>query len=122
MNQVGLYMLPKIGEPGYVVSALPEKLKKKKGFRVTSPDGYYSDFLIDEKTGLVKEFESSYEFNGRTISTSVAIEKYKEVEGILVNEKFSQRLDLGQATAYANFNARDILINSEVADDVFTIK
>jgi hypothetical protein len=122
MNRVGLYILPKLGEPGYTISALPEKLKKKKGFRMTSPEGYYSDFLIDEKTSLVKEFESSYDYNGRIISTSVAIQKYKDVEGVLVSEKFSQRLDLGQATAYASFNAKDILVNSEVADDVFTIK
>lgn len=122
MNLVGLSMLPKIESAGFVVSALPEKLKKKKGFRITSPEGYYSDFIVDEKTSIVKSYESSYTYNGNTISTSVDIEKYKDVEGVLVTEKFSQRLDLGQATAYANFNAKSVLINSEVTDDVFTIK
>ena len=122
MNRVGLSVLPKINESGFVVSALPEKFKKKKGFRITSPEGYYSDFLIDEKTSLVKEFESSYEVGGRLISTAIAIEKYREVEGILVNEKFSQRIDFGSLSAYANFNAKNILVNTEVADDVFTVK
>ncbi|HRH44979.1 MAG TPA: hypothetical protein PKY82_25300 [Pyrinomonadaceae bacterium] len=122
MNRVGLFILPKIEEAGYIVSVLPEKFKKKKGFRVTSPEGYYSDFLVDEKNSRVKEFESSYELNGRLLQTAVAIEKYREIDGVLVNEKFSQRLDLGGASAYANFNAKDILINSEVNDDVFTIK
>ncbi len=122
MNRVGLFVLPKIEESGFIVSPLPEKFKKKKGFRLTSPEGYYTDFQIDEKTSLVKEFESSYEIGGRIISTSVAIEKYREVDGFLINEKFSQRLDLGQATAYANFVAKDILVNSEVAEDVFIIK
>jgi hypothetical protein len=122
MNLVGLNMLPKIETDGFIVSALPEKLKKKKGFRLTSPEGYYTDFIVDEKTFQVKEYESSYEYNGNTVSTSVAINKYKDFDGILINEKYSQRLDLGSITAYANFNAKDILINSEVTDDVFTIK
>ena len=122
MNLVGLSILPKIEQAGFTVSALPEKLKKKKGFRVTSPEGYYSDFVVDEKTFIVKEYESSYDYNGNSISTSVAVSKYKDVDGVLVTEKYSQRLDLGQVTAYASFNAKDILLNSEVADDVFTIK
>lgn len=122
INRVGVFILPKIEETGYIVSALPEKLKKKKGFRVTSPDGYYSDFIIDEKTSRVKEYESSYMLDGQLVSTAVSIEKYREIDGILINEKFSQRLDLGQITAYVNFNATDIQINSEVSDDVFTVK
>jgi hypothetical protein len=122
MSRVGLVMLPKIGETGFAVSPLPEKFKKKKGFRITSPEGYYADFVIDEKTSLVKEYESGYELNGQKVSTAVAIEKYKEVEGVLVNEKFSQRIDFGQISAYANFNAKNILLNTEIADDVFTVK
>ncbi len=121
-NRIGLYILPKIEEAGFVVLALGEKFKKKKGFRIITPEGYFSDFLIDEKTSRVKEFESTFELNGNKASTAVSIEKYKEIDGILVNEKFSQRLDVGQISSYANFNAKDILVNSEVADDVFTIK
>lgn len=122
MNLVGISMLAKVETSGFTVSALPEKLKKKKGFRITSPEGYYSDFIVDEKTFLVKSYESSYSFNGSSVSTSVEIDKYKEIEGVLITEKFSQRLDFGQLTAYANFNAKNILLNSEVTDDVFTIK
>jgi hypothetical protein len=122
MTRVGLAILPKIEESGYAVSPLPEKLKKKKGFRVTTPEGYYSDFIIDEKTSLVKEYESSYDLNGRLVSTSIAIDKYKEVDGLLINEKFSQRIDIGNASFYASFNAKSIQLNSEIADDVFTVK
>lgn len=121
MNRLGLPMLAKIGEQGFVVSALPEKLKKKKGFRITSPEGYYSDFIIDEKTLQVKEYESSYDFNGHTATTSVSISKYRDVDGVLLNERFSQRLDMGTITSYADFKAKDILVNSEVADDVFVM-
>lgn len=122
MNRVGLFVLPRIEENGFVVSPLPEKFKKKKGFRVTSPEGYYTDFLVDEKTSMVKEYSSSYQLGERLVSTSVAIEKYRLVEGISVNEKFSQRIDIGQFSAYASFTAKDISINGEVSDDVFTIK
>ena len=121
MNRLGLPMLTKIEAEGFVVSALPEKMKKKKGFRITSPEGYYSDFIIDEKTSQVKEYESSYEFNNRTVTTSVALNKYRDVEGILLNERFSQRLEMGNMTFYADFTAKQILVNSEVSDDVFVM-
>lgn len=122
LTRVGFAVLPKIEDANYVVSALPEKLKKKKGFRITSPEGYFTDFIIDEKTSLVKSYESSYEVNGREISTAVTISKYRDVEGAMINEKFSQRLDLGQLTAYADFKAKDILINSAIDDGVFKLK
>lgn len=122
ITRVGLAILPKIEDPGYVVSPLPEKLKKKKGFRITSPEGYYTDFIIDEKTSLVKSYESSYEVNGREVATAVTISKYRDVEGAMINEKFSQRLDLGQLTAFADFKAKDILVNSAIDDSVFKIK
>ena len=122
LTRVGLAVLPRIEETGYVVSNLPEKLKKKKGFRITSPEGYYTDFIIDEKTSLVKSYESSYEVNGREISTAVTITKYRDVEGAMINERFSQRLELGQLTAFADFKAKDILINSAIDDGVFKIK
>lgn len=120
LNRVGLPILSKIEDQGFVVSALPEKMKKKKGFRITSPEGYYADFVVDEKTSLVKEFESTYELDGKTANTAVAIDKYKDINGLLVNEKFSMRIDLGSFTSYASFTAKEILIDTELGDDVFT--
>lgn len=122
MNREGLFILSKIEQEGFFVNPLPEKFKKKKGFRVSSFDGYYTDFVIDEKTSLVKEYESSFLLNGRTIETSVAIDKYRQVDGIMINEKFSQRLELGSITTYASFKAKDILINSEVSDEIFAAR
>lgn len=121
LDKIGMELLRKIGDKEYAVSVLPEKWKKKKGFRVTSPEGFYTDFIVDEKTNLVKEYESSYEVNGDTLTTSVAVDKYRDIDGVLVNEKFSQRMELSQGTFYANFKAKDILINSEIADDVFAM-
>lgn len=122
INRIGFIMLSKIGDSNFPITALPESSRKKNGFRITSPEGFYTDYLIDEKTGQLKGYESSYDINGRTATTSVVIDKFRLVEGVLVPEKFSQRFDLGQLTAYADFKAKDIQVNTEIADDVFTIR
>lgn len=121
INRLGLPLLQHIEEQGFTVSDLSGKSKGKAGFRITSPEGFYSDFLIDEKTGLIKSYESSYEINGRSVTTSVEIDKVRDVEGVKVPERYAQRFDLGQFTIYANFKAKEISVNSPVADDVFAV-
>ena len=123
INKTGLPVLAKIGEQGYTVSALPEKLSKKTGFRVTTPEGYFTDFILDSKTDRIKEYESAYQISGREVTTSVAIDKYREIDGVLVNEKFAQRFDMGQVgTIYAEFKAKDVLVDSKLDDDIFVMK
>lgn len=121
LNRLGLPLLPKMEEKGYTVSELPDK-NKKSGFRITSPEGYFTDFYIDEKTGQVKGYSAKYDYNGREITTAVEIDKLKDVEGILVAEKYSQRFELGQLTIYSNFKAKEMLVNTTIADEVFTMK
>ncbi|HEY0430069.1 MAG TPA: hypothetical protein VGC76_19960 [Pyrinomonadaceae bacterium] len=120
LNRLGLPLLPKIEEKGFTVSELPEK-GKNLGFRITSPEGYYTDFFLDEKTAQVKSYSAKYEVRGHEITTSVEIDKLKDVDGILIPEKYSQRFELGQLTMYANFKAKEILVNTAVADDVFVM-
>lgn len=122
LNRLGLPLLQHLDENDYVTAALPEKNKGKSGFRITSPEGYYTDFFIDTKTGLIKSYESSYDFRGRSITTSVEIDKVRDVEGVKVPERYAQRFDTGQLTIYANFKAKDILVNSPVSDELFSIK
>jgi hypothetical protein len=121
INRLGLPLLQKIETEGFSVAALPET-SKKKGFRITSPEGYYTDFFIDEKTNQVKGYEASYDDNGRKFTTSVEIDKMRDVNGIIVPERYAQRFDTGQLTIYADFKAKEILVDTEVADDVFTMK
>lgn len=121
INRLGLPLLPKIEEKDFVVAALPDAKKKKPGFRITSPEGFYTDFFIDEKTGEVKSYEASYSFNDRTITTAVEIDKFREVEGVKTLEKWSQRFETGGLTVYANFKAKDIQVNSTVEDSVFVM-
>ncbi len=122
INRLGLPLLPKIEEKGFTVSALPEAKKKKTGFRITSPEGFYTDFFIDEKTNLVKGYEASYEINGKTITTAVEIDKLREVEGVKIPERYAQRFETGNLTVYANFKAKEILVNTMLADDIFVMK
>lgn len=122
INRLGLPLLPKIEEKGYIVAALSESKSKKLGFRITSPEGYYTDFFLDEKTAQVKSYESSYDYNGRNITTSVEIDKVRDVEGVIIPERYAQRFELGQLTMYSDFKAKEILVNTAVADDVFTMK
>lgn len=120
-NRLGLPLLPHLGEVGFVITSLPDAKKKKKGFRLTSPEGYFTDFFLDEKTNQIKGYDSSYDINGRIVTTSVEIDRMKTVDGILVPEKYVQRFDLEQITIYAAFNAKQIQVNTEVANDVFSI-
>lgn len=120
INRLGFPVLPKIGDAAFIITPLPENKRKRKGFRMTSPEGYFTDFYLDEKTDQMKGYDSTYNIGGRTVTTSVEIDKYRIVEGIAVPEKYVQRFDTERMTVYATFKAREILINTPVADDVFT--
>jgi hypothetical protein len=119
INRLGFPVLPKIGDPSFYITSLPENKRKKKGFRITSPEGYFTDFYLDERTNQVKGYDSSYTISGRIVTTSVEIDKYQIVEGILVPERYVQRFDTEQMPIYATFRAKEIQINTPVADDVF---
>lgn len=119
INRLGLPLLPSLGVTGFIVTALPEEKKKKTGFRMTSPEGYFTDFYIDPKTNRIKGYDAVYTVNGRTVTTSVEVDKLKDVEGVLIPERYVQRFDLAQLTVYANFKAKEILVNSALDDDVF---
>jgi hypothetical protein len=121
INKMGFVLLTKAEEPGYKITALPDK-KKRRGFRISSPDGYSSDYYIDSTTGQVLSYEAKVAVDGREITTSVENDKFRDVNGVLIPEKYSQRLQLGTNTFYANFKAKEILVNSEIADDVFVMK
>jgi len=122
VTSLGFPVLQRIGDPGYKISELGELLKKKKrGFRITTPEGYYTDFFVDEKTSQIKGYESSYEVGDRVVTTSVEVDEMQTVEGLVVPKKYSQRFDLGQITAYANFKAKEILVNPTMDAGAFTI-
>lgn len=121
ITRLGFPLLPMVGQPGFVITPLPDTKKKKKGFRMTSPEGYFTDFYLDEKTNEIKGYDSSYDISGRSVTTSVEIDKLRVVDGISVPEKYVQRFDTEQITIYAEFKTKEILVNTEVSDEVFSM-
>lgn len=118
INRLGLPLLQKLGDTGFIVSELADK--KKNGFRITSPEGYYSDFYLDKKTNKIKGYDSSYTINNREATTTVEIDKFEDKDGVSVPSKYAQRFDFGEMTVYADFKAKEILINTEVSDSIFS--
>ena len=121
INRLGFPLLQQIGKQGFVSTSLPADKKKKSGFRMTSPEGYYTDFYLDDKTHQIKGFDSSYEINGRKVTTSVEVDKCRLVEGVLIPERYAQRFDTEQLTVYAHFKAKEIVVNSPIEDGVFSV-
>ena len=120
-TSVGFAVLARVGDSGYTVSPYGDEKKKRKGFRITAPDGFYTDFYVDDKTGQVKGYESAFEVNQRLVTTSAVIDQVETVEGVTVPKKYSQRFDLGNLTAYANFNTKDVKVNPEMEATAFAI-
>jgi hypothetical protein len=116
LNNHGLRLLIRIDDAGYVVSALPDR-KKERAFRITAPDGESSDFYVDSSSGRVK----SYEYSVDDKKTAIAHDHFKEIDGVVLPDKFVQRMELPQGTFFAEFNAKEVKVNSELDQDVFAI-
>jgi hypothetical protein len=116
LSKFGLSVLSKFDQPGYKVSAIPNK-KKLRGFRIADPDDYTTDFYIDPATGRVMEFLLYY--NGFTFGT--ANSKFKEVDGVLIPFSFSQRFEMPQGAFFAEYNVKEVKLNQTLGDDAFAI-
>ncbi len=119
INRLGLPLLQRLGEEGFIVTALAKK--KKTGFRITAPDGYYTNFYLNKKTKKIKGYDSTYIVNDVEATTVVEIDKYENKDGILIPSKYAQRFNFGQMIVYAEFKAKEITINGDIEDDVFTL-
>ena len=115
-TKFGLPVLAKFDQPGYTVTALPD-LKKQRGFRIADGDGNATDFYIEPATARVITY--STQFNGYTFATEN--KKMKEVDGILVAYGFSQRIEMVQGAAFAEYSVKDVKLNQPLGDDVFVI-
>ncbi|MBC7911722.1 MAG: hypothetical protein H7Y30_14550, partial [Pyrinomonadaceae bacterium] len=115
-NKFGIHVLTKYDQPGYAVSALPDN-KKHRAFRITDPDGNITDFTVDPANGRVMSYLSPYA--GYTFGQEN--KSLKEVDGVLVPYSFTQRLEMRQGAAFADFKVKDAKLNQEIADDVFDI-
>lgn len=119
VNRIGLPLLQRLGDEGFVVTPLDEK--KKLGFRITSPEGYYSNFYLDKKTKQIKGYDSSYLVNNVEAKTVVEIDKFEDKDGIIIPSKYAQRFNFNEFTVYAEFKAKEILVNTEIKSDIFAL-
>jgi hypothetical protein len=116
LTKFGEHALARFDQPGYQISALPDK-KKQRGFRLVDPDGYTTDYYLDSKTGRVTSFFLYY--GGATLGTENS--KFKEVEGVLVPFSFSKRFETPMGAYFAEFSVKEVKINQQLADDAFAI-
>lgn len=115
-SKFGLNVLNKFEQPGYTVTALPDK-KKQRAFRITDAEGNSTDFYVDPSTGRVMTFLIPYE--GYTFG--VENTSLKEVDGVLVPYAFTQRLETPQGAFFAEYKIKTVKINEPLGDDVFNI-
>lgn len=116
MNKLGLLALAKFDQPGFVVTALPDK-KKERAFRITDADGNATDFYVDAKTGQVIRYEVPY----KGFVFSVEHTKVQQYEGVLVPVNSTWKMDLPSGAAYAEFKAKEIKLNQTLPDSAFAI-
>ena len=116
-SKFGLAVLAKFDQPGYTVSALPDK-KKFRGFRIVDSEGNTTDFYLDPATARVMQYLTPY--NGYTFGTENS--KFKEVDGVLIPVNFSQRLEMQQGAFFAEYKVKDVKLNQPIGDDVFIIQ
>lgn len=116
-SKFGLPVLAKFDQPGYTVSALPDK-KKLRGFRIADAEGNTTDFYIDLATARVMQYLTPYQ--GYTFGTENS--KFKEVEGVLIPINFSQRLEMQQGAFFAEYKVKEVKLNQPIGDDVFTMQ
>lgn len=115
-SKFGLAVLGRFDQPGYTVTALPDK-KKQRAFRISDADGNITDFYIDPANGRVMSFLIPY--GGYTFGTEN--KKFKEIEGVLVPVSFTQRLELPMGAFFADYSVKDVKLNSPLGADVFAI-
>jgi len=116
MSKFGPAVLAKFDQPGYTVTALPDK-KKQRAFRIADPDGNATEFYVDATTGRVVTF--LIPFNGYTFGTE--IKKTKDLEGVLIPYNFTQRLEMPQGAFFAEYSVKEVKLNQPIGDDVFAI-
>ena len=116
-SKFGLAVLAKFDQPGYKVTALPDK-KKQRGFRIVDAEGNTTDFYIDAVSGRVITYLSPY----KGFTFGVENKTMKELEGVLIAYSFTQRLEMQQGAFFAEYKVKDVRLNQPIGDDVFVIQ
>lgn len=117
-SKFGLPVLLKSAQPGYTVSALPEKDKKKeRAFRVTDAEGNATDFYVEAATGRLARYEIPF----GDVTFIMDVKSYKPLDGVSVPWNFVQKLATSQGSFIAEFKVKEAKINQDLPADVFAI-
>ncbi|HEY0084184.1 MAG TPA: hypothetical protein VGB61_15500 [Pyrinomonadaceae bacterium] len=116
LTKFGIPVLAKFDQPGYIVSALPDK-KKERGFRITDAEGNSTDYYVEMATGRVRRFEIPY----NRMTYSFEYKGFRELEGVLVPTSFAQKLTAPQGDFVADFKVKEVKLNQELPADAFKI-
>lgn len=116
VNKFGMYMLSKFDQPGFTVSALPDK-KKQRGFRITDEEGNATDFYLETATARVVNF--SFTYDGLTFGTER--KKLTLVDGVLVPYSYTEALDTQRGTFFVEYKIKEAKVNQPLDNDVFEI-
>lgn len=125
VTKFGLNLLTKLDAPGYKVTELPEK-KRQKGFRITDPEGNFTDFYTDAASGQVVSYTiqtSVRTKGGKEAMLQLAVEhkKMQMVEGVLVPFNFIQRIDTPRGSFFAEYKVKAAKLNQPISSKVFTV-
>lgn len=116
VDKYGMYMLTKFDQPGFTVSALPDK-KKQRAFRITDAEGNATDFYMETATGRIVNF--SFAYDGLTFGTER--KKLTMVDGVLVPYNYTEALDTPRGTFFIEYKVKEAKVNQPLDDDVFAI-
>lgn len=116
-SKFGLPVLAKFDQPGYTVSAIPDK-KKLRGFRIADAEGNTTDYYIDPATAHISEYVIPYQ--GYTFGSTIS--KFKEIDGVMIPVNFTQRFEMPAGAYFAEYKVKDVKLNQPIGDDVFVIQ
>ena len=116
LTKYGIPVLAKFDQPGYTVTALPDK-KKERAFRITDAEGNSTDYYVEAATGRVRRFEVDY----NRMTYSFEYKGFRELDGVLVPTSFAQKLAAPQGDFIAEFKVKEVKLNQELPADAFKI-
>ncbi|HEY9401301.1 MAG TPA: hypothetical protein VIQ24_01315 [Pyrinomonadaceae bacterium] len=116
LTKFGIHVLAKFDQPGYAITALPDK-KKERAFRITDAEGNSTDYYVEAATGRVRRFEIPY----NSMTYIFEYKGFRELDGVLVPTSFAQKLAAPQGDFIAEFKVKEVKLNQELPDDAFKI-
>jgi hypothetical protein len=116
LTKYGIPVLAKFDQPGYAVTALPDK-KKERAFRITDAEGNSTDYYVQITTGRVVRFEIPY----NRMTYSFEYKGFRELDGVLIPTSFVQKLAAPQGDFVADFKVKEAKLNQDLPADAFKI-